>query len=93
MREEMRARAVLLLQSERAETAPPADPVTPAQARQDAPAPVCAACGAPSQSGDRFCAQCGAPLSCPGCDAPLRAGDRFCSRCGHALAASEPPSA
>jgi hypothetical protein len=55
MRDELRARAVALLQVERSAqtSAPPAV--------SDAP-PRCPGCAAESRPGDRFCAQCGASL-------------------------------
>ena len=55
MRDELRARAVALLQVERSAqtSAPPA--VSDAT-------PRCPGCAAESRPGDRFCAQCGAPL-------------------------------
>ncbi len=49
--------------------------------------PACPDCGQPYQSGDAFCAACGASLAdtCPQCGAPHRRGDAFCTRCGATL--------
>jgi class 3 adenylate cyclase/predicted ATPase len=47
----------------------------------------CVRCGATLEDGDRFCADCGAPVGgCPSCGAPLTPGKRFCRACGFALA-------
>jgi len=44
-------------------------------------------CGASRGDGDRFCADCGAPLGrCPSCGESVSQGHRFCPACGHALA-------
>jgi hypothetical protein len=51
LREELRGQALALLEAERRQA--PAAP---------APAPGCAACGAASEPGHRFCPQCGKPL-------------------------------
>jgi len=56
LRDELRARAVALAQREREQAR-----VAPAAA----PAPVCARCGSGLRTGDRFCAQCGAPVAAP----------------------------
>jgi hypothetical protein len=57
LREELRARAVALLRAERAgEAAPKLAAAGP---------PACAACGAASREGDRFCSHCGAALPAP----------------------------
>ena len=60
----------------------------------------CGACGATAQDGQRFCGQCGKPLSatCSACGADNPPGDRFCGTCGAALtsapgAAAAPPVA
>jgi|YNPNPStandDraft_1061719.scaffolds.fasta_scaffold170856_2 hypothetical protein len=47
----------------------------------------CPRCGAAPRPGDRFCRQCGAPLtrSCPRCGTPYEEGDRFCVQCGSPL--------
>ncbi len=52
---------------------------------------VCSACGAASNPGDRFCAQCGAALEqrCPTCGTVLPDDARFCPACGTAIATSE----
>src|SRR5215471_5796747 len=48
---------------------------------------TCPRCGASRGDGDRFCADCGAPLGrCPSCGEPVSQGHRFCPACGHALA-------
>lgn len=57
MRDELRARAVAVLQAEREAQQDLAAPAQPTQA-----AAVCPSCGAPTRAGDRFCAKCGAPL-------------------------------
>ncbi len=48
---------------------------------------TCLECGKTFQSGDRFCARCGAPhpRACPSCGERHREGDRFCPRCGATL--------
>jgi class 3 adenylate cyclase/tetratricopeptide (TPR) repeat protein len=52
----------------------------------------CGQCGTRLRGpGDRFCAQCGAPLGgCPACGASVVPDDRFCTSCGHALAGRAP---
>jgi len=49
----------------------------------------CAKCGTPYDSGDQFCAKCGASLTlkraCANCGAPYYEGDRFCVKCGKSL--------
>jgi class 3 adenylate cyclase len=49
---------------------------------------LCEACGTANPAGNRFCDQCGAPLtsSCPACGEPNRGDARFCGACGSALA-------
>ena len=48
---------------------------------------VCASCGAENPTGQKFCGQCGSPLSvlCPSCGSPSAPGQRFCGECGTAL--------
>lgn len=48
---------------------------------------TCPRCRAAARPGDRFCRQCGAPLtrSCPHCGTPYDEGDRFCVQCGNSL--------
>ena len=44
---------------------------------------TCAACGAASRAGAKFCSECGVPTAsaCPVCGAAV-SGGRFCSECG-----------
>jgi class 3 adenylate cyclase/tetratricopeptide (TPR) repeat protein len=52
---------------------------------------TCPRCGASRGDGDRFCADCGAPLGrCPSCGEPISQGHRFCPACGYSLAGAEP---
>jgi Double zinc ribbon len=52
---------------------------------------TCPRCGASRGDGDRFCADCGAPLGrCPSCGEPASQGHRFCPACGYALAGVSP---
>jgi hypothetical protein len=56
-----------------------------------APAPVCAACGAPLVG--RYCSHCGAPAepgACVACGTRLSPGARFCHRCGAPAGAPAP---
>ncbi len=48
---------------------------------------TCAACNFDNPAGNRFCGNCGAPLSitCPNCAAPNDPGTRFCGQCGSPL--------
>ena len=50
---------------------------------------LCAACGAENPTANRFCDNCGGPLtaSCPSCGQPNRPDARFCGTCGHVLGA------
>ena len=55
----------------------------------------CAACGTENPAANRFCDNCGGPLtaSCPSCGQPNRPDARFCGTCGHVLgAAGEAPA-
>ena len=54
----------------------------------------CPKCGQQNPPGNRFCGQCGNPLSstCPSCGAANPAGNRFCGTCGSALSAAGPSS-
>jgi len=48
---------------------------------------ACPACGAGSDAGSHFCAQCGAALApppCVGCGSAMASGVRFCGQCGKA---------
>ena len=48
---------------------------------------TCPRCGASRGDGDRFCADCGAPLGrCPSCRESASPGERFCPSCWHTLA-------
>src|SRR5580704_9968805 len=54
---------------------------------------TCPRCGASRGDGDRFCADCGAPLGrCPSCGELASQGHRFCPSCGSPLAAARPAS-
>ena len=48
----------------------------------------CDQCGAPMETGQKFCSKCGAAVhkeSCPSCGQKIRSGDQFCSSCGTRL--------
>jgi predicted amidophosphoribosyltransferase len=47
----------------------------------------CPSCGAQAPDQQRFCGDCGTPLtrSCPACGEAAAAGQRFCGACGTAL--------
>lgn len=59
----------------------------------------CPACGRAHQTGDQFCARCGAALpetgdvsagpACPSCGATIHESDQFCAKCGHPMATEE----
>src|SRR5205823_5115432 len=53
----------------------------------------CSICSAENPAEDRFCEQCGAPLSaeCPACGRPVRPGAHFCGGCGKRLGQEEAP--
>src|SRR6266567_1043058 len=48
---------------------------------------TCSNCGSENPDGNRFCADCGAPLSirCPNCGSVGPPGKRFCGACGSPL--------
>ena len=52
----------------------------------------CSKCGTESQTGKKFCAVCGSPISnrCPRCDAENAPSSAFCEDCGTALGATAP---
>src|SRR5580704_17351439 len=51
---------------------------------------MCPRCGASRGDGDRFCADCGAPLGgCPSCGEPVVPGQRFCRACGCELGGAD----
>ncbi|MGH2428997.1 MAG: AAA family ATPase [Candidatus Limnocylindria bacterium] len=52
---------------------------------------LCDACGTENRTANRFCDNCGAPLSasCPTCGQPNRPDARFCGTCGHTLSAAD----
>jgi class 3 adenylate cyclase/tetratricopeptide (TPR) repeat protein len=56
---------------------------------------TCAACGAQSPPGQRFCGQCGSPLAhaCPSCGIENPPENRFCGSCGTPLVAGLTPPA
>ena len=51
------------------------------------PAPVVCACGTENDQDDKFCKNCGAPLSetCPHCNERLDPDSKFCTNCGKEL--------
>ena len=48
---------------------------------------ICPSCGTGNDATDRFCAECGTPLTraCTSCGASLRPGAKFCHDCGTAI--------
>lgn len=45
----------------------------------------CESCGAPMETGQKFCSKCGEAsksVSCPSCGKKIHAGDLFCASCG-----------
>jgi class 3 adenylate cyclase/tetratricopeptide (TPR) repeat protein len=54
----------------------------------------CAKCGTESETGKKFCAECGSPLSnrCSKCGSDNAFGAKFCSDCGTSLSAAAPLS-
>src|SRR5215470_13666703 len=47
----------------------------------------CSKCGADIREGQRFCTQCGSPLTakCPRCGAATEPAEKFCGACGAVL--------
>src|SRR6516225_10166390 len=47
----------------------------------------CGGCGSENREGQRFCTQCGSPLTakCPRCGAAIQPAEKFCGACGAAL--------
>jgi class 3 adenylate cyclase/tetratricopeptide (TPR) repeat protein len=56
---------------------------------------TCPSCGSETRPGQKFCAECGTPLSlaCPSCGAPHEPGQKFCAECGTPLASPASPTA
>ena len=56
---------------------------------------VCPSCGTESQSGAKFCPECGTRLNaaCPSCGATLTPAAKFCSECGTPLPGAAVPAA
>src|SRR5215472_3198100 len=50
----------------------------------------CSKCGADIREGQRFCTQCGSPLTakCPRCGAATEPAEKFCGACGGALSSN-----
>jgi class 3 adenylate cyclase/tetratricopeptide (TPR) repeat protein len=55
---------------------------------------ACPACGAETQPGQKFCAECGTALAsaCPTCGHASQPGQKFCAECGTPLAAGAAPA-
>jgi class 3 adenylate cyclase/tetratricopeptide (TPR) repeat protein len=53
---------------------------------------ACTNCGTESPAGQKYCGECGAPLTatCPACGSPNPPGHKFCGECGSPLAAPPP---
>lgn len=81
------------MKGEDAKSTPSEIVVPEAKASTDAPALVCAKCGASAPSGTKFCPECGTPLvapsptvmTCTKCGTESPAGTKFCPECGAAL--------
>src|ERR1700683_2750439 len=54
----------------------------------------CGVCGSENPIGNRFCRDCGTPLTltCPSCHAAVDPGHPFCGACGSALTAGREPA-